>query len=71
MIWLDALLTKPGDSKGNMLDTLKMIRETYGSVEKFVVEHCRLTPEEVDRIRRNLVVDLEEGQEPVNLKAHV
>lgn len=46
-----------GARKDSMLATLAMIREKYGSVERYVVDQCRVTPAAVDRIRNNLVVD--------------
>jgi len=41
----------------NMLATLKMIRETYGSAEEYMIEKCGLTKEEVERIRKNMIVE--------------
>lgn len=49
-----------------MLGTLEFIRERYGSVEKYVVDHIGLSPESVERIRKNLIVDLAEGEEPLD-----
>lgn len=40
-----------------MIATLKMIKEQFGSAEGYVVEKCGLTKEEVEKIRKNLVVD--------------
>jgi hypothetical protein len=40
-----------------MLATLQMIREKFGGPEQYVIEKCGLTPEEVNRIRSNLVID--------------
>jgi hypothetical protein len=37
----------------NMLATLKMIRANFGSV----IEKCGLTKEEVEKIRKNLIVE--------------
>jgi hypothetical protein len=39
-----------------MLATLKMIREKYGGPEKYAIDKCGLTREDVDRIRSNLIV---------------
>ncbi|EGS22665.1 uncharacterized protein CTHT_0011380 [Thermochaetoides thermophila DSM 1495] len=47
--------------KENMLLTLRMIREKYGSVEKYVTEHLGISRESVEQIRRNLIVDVEES----------
>jgi CRISPR/Cas system type I-B associated protein Csh2 (Cas7 group RAMP superfamily) len=44
-----------------MLLTLRMIREKYGSVEKYVTEHLGISRESVEQIRRNLIVDVEES----------
>jgi hypothetical protein len=49
--------------KENMLATLAWIRETYGSVEKAVVELNMLTPEGIEQLRTNLVVDAKEGEQ--------
>ncbi|KAK4188988.1 tyrosine phosphatase [Podospora australis] len=54
----------------NMLGTLAHIRSTYGSVEDYVVNHVGLSPEDVRRIRENLIVDLAEGEEPVDWRRH-
>lgn len=40
-----------------MLATLKMIEEKFGGAEGYVVDKCGLTKEEVDMIRKNLVVE--------------
>jgi CRISPR/Cas system type I-B associated protein Csh2 (Cas7 group RAMP superfamily) len=40
-----------------MLATLKMIRETFGGAEGYVIEKCGLTQEEVEKIRKNLIVE--------------
>ncbi|KAK4443715.1 protein-tyrosine phosphatase-like protein [Podospora aff. communis PSN243] len=42
----------------NMLATLAMIREKYGSVESYVVDHCRVSRETVEQLRKNLVVNV-------------
>lgn len=54
----------------NMRDTLAMIRARWGGVEEFVVKECGLTTEEVGRIRQNLVVELGEGEKPVDWEEH-
>ncbi len=41
----------------NMLATLKMIREKFGGPEGYVIEKCGLTKEEVEKIRKNLIVE--------------
>jgi CRISPR/Cas system type I-B associated protein Csh2 (Cas7 group RAMP superfamily) len=40
-----------------MLATLKMIRANFGSAEEYVIEKCGLTKEEVEKIRKNLIVE--------------
>ena len=41
----------------NMIATLAMIRDTFGSVEQYVIEWCGLSLEEVDQVRKNLLVE--------------
>ena len=40
-----------------MLATLALLRKEYGSVESFVRDRCGLTQEEVEQIRRNLIME--------------
>jgi hypothetical protein len=40
-----------------MLATLKIIRESFGGPEVYMIERCGLTKEEVEKIRSNLVID--------------
>ncbi|KAM3066559.1 hypothetical protein ACMFMG_002273 [Clarireedia jacksonii] len=40
----------------NMLATLKMLKETFGGAEGYVTEKCGLTKEDVEKIRKNLVI---------------
>lgn len=51
-----------------MLLTLSLIRERYGSVEAYVVNHLGVPQTSVDRVREYLVVDLAEGEKPLNWK---
>jgi hypothetical protein len=46
-----------GARRESMLATLAMIREKYGSVESYVIDHCRISPAAVDQIRKNLIVE--------------
>lgn len=39
-----------------MMATLAMIREEWGSVEEYVVDECKLSPEVIARIRQKLLV---------------
>ncbi|KAL2255637.1 hypothetical protein VTK26DRAFT_2972 [Humicola hyalothermophila] len=52
-----------GARKENMLGTLIMIREKYGSVERYVTDHLGVSPAKIEQIRRNLIVDIAEGEE--------
>lgn len=51
----DMLLTKARAE--NMLATLKMLHEEFGGAESYVIEKCGLTIDEVERIRKNLIVE--------------
>lgn len=62
----DALIHR----KENMLATLAMIQEKYGSVERYLVEHCRLSPSAVEQIRQNLIVDADEATPPLDWESH-
>ncbi len=42
--------------KANMLATLKMLREKFGGAENYIIEKCGLSKEEVEKIRKNLIV---------------
>ncbi len=54
-----------------MLATLDVIRSTYGSVERYVIDQCRLSPEAVDQIRKNFITEANaEDQLPVDWEAH-
>ncbi|KLU90562.1 hypothetical protein MAPG_10414 [Magnaporthiopsis poae ATCC 64411] len=50
--------------KQTMLDTLAMLRDKYGSVERYVMEHCGLSAEAVERLRKNLLVDAASDDAP-------
>lgn len=45
----------------SMVGTLRMIREKWGGAESFVREKVGLSEEEVEAIRKNLVVGVGEG----------
>ncbi|KAK1758325.1 protein-tyrosine phosphatase-like protein [Echria macrotheca] len=74
---VDHLIPKLGDRaraermvtarKEYMLATLDMIRQRYGSPEKYLVQHCRVERETIERLRRNLIVETDstEGVEAV------
>ncbi|KAG7291498.1 hypothetical protein NEMBOFW57_001517 [Staphylotrichum longicolle] len=59
-----------GAAKENMLGTLALIRQQYGSVESYVVDHLGVSQAKVDQLRRNLVVDLAEGEEALDWRRH-
>ncbi|KAM7216666.1 putative tyrosine phosphatase [Rhypophila decipiens] len=50
--------TMVSSRKENMLATLQMMRQKYGSVEKYVVDHCKVSPDTVERLRKNLTVEV-------------
>ncbi|KAI9046900.1 hypothetical protein LZ554_008978 [Drepanopeziza brunnea f. sp. 'monogermtubi'] len=41
----------------SMMSTLKMIQEKFGGPEGYIMERCGLTKEEVEKIKRNLIVE--------------
>ncbi|KAM0816511.1 putative Tyrosine phosphatase [Seiridium cardinale] len=55
----------------NMIETLKKIREKWGSVEKCVVDLKFLAEDEIEYLRKNLIVDAssQEGS-PLDWEAH-
>jgi protein tyrosine/serine phosphatase len=55
--------------KENMIATLEIVRQTYGSVEQYVVHHCGLSKAQVEQLRRNLTVDAGDN-EPLDWKKH-
>ncbi|KAK2771309.1 tyrosine phosphatase [Colletotrichum kahawae] len=59
-----------GSRKENMLSTLELIRREYGSVESFVQTRCRLSPEAIEQIRKNLIVDVADGHRVVDWVSH-
>lgn len=54
----------------HMRATLAMVRARWGGVEEFVVAEGGLTPDEVARLRANLVVELGEGEAPLAWEEH-
>ncbi|KAJ9132370.1 Tyrosine phosphatase [Pleurostoma richardsiae] len=59
-----------GSRKKDMLATLAMIRERYGSVEGYVTSRCGLSPSDVEQLRRNLLVDVGSDKAPIDWKSH-
>lgn len=47
-----------GAREKNMLDMLRVLRQDFGSAEAFVREKCNLTEEDIEAVRRTLVVDV-------------
>lgn len=47
----------------NMRGTLRLVRERWGDAEGFVKKECGLAAAEVEAIRRNLVVDVDGGEQ--------
>ncbi|RDL41570.1 uncharacterized protein BP5553_01549 [Venustampulla echinocandica] len=41
----------------NMLATLKVIKEKFGGAERYMIENCGLTKDEVEKIKSNLIVE--------------
>ncbi|KAK5999065.1 Tyrosine-protein phosphatase-like protein [Cladobotryum mycophilum] len=41
----------------NMLATLQMIRQKYGSAEEYIVNECKLSPQDVARLRRTFMLN--------------
>lgn len=54
----------------SMMATLAMVRERWGGVEAFVRGQIGLREEEVEAIRKNLVVDVQDDGEVVDWKQH-
>jgi hypothetical protein len=48
----------------SMLATLKVIRDEYGSVEDYVLNECKLSPGEIAVLRRNFMVEPQNGFDP-------
>lgn len=46
-----------------MLATLKVLREEYGSVEEYVLNECKISPEDIAQLRRNFIVEPQNGQD--------
>jgi hypothetical protein len=46
-------------SRESMLGTLAMIRDTYGSAEGYLVDRCHVSRETLEKLRRNLVVEVD------------
>jgi protein tyrosine/serine phosphatase len=53
-----------------MMGTLALIRREYGGVEGFVKGRCGLSDEEIERVRRNLVVEVGGDHLPVDWEEH-
>lgn len=53
-----------------MIKSLEYIANTYGSVEKYVVDNCGVSPEHVKRLRQNLTVDVSATEPVVDWREH-
>jgi hypothetical protein len=51
-----------------MLAVLQMIRLEYQSVEKFLMEKCRMSNESLSRIRKNLLITASADSEAVEVR---
>jgi hypothetical protein len=51
-----------GAKPENMLAALEALRKQHGSVEEYVVKNCGLTVEDLEQIRKNLIVPEESRQ---------
>lgn len=54
----------------SMRGTLRMIRERWGGVEGYVRDAVGLSADEVDAVRRNLVVEVVDGLEVLKWEEH-
>ena len=50
--------------------TLAMIKEKYGSAERFLIDRQQLQPFEIEQIRQNLVVDAGKDSPILDWQAH-
>lgn len=53
-----------------MIKSLEMIRDTYGSAEQYVVDHCKVSPAHVEQLRRNLTVDVSAAEPVLDWREH-
>ncbi|KAK4125154.1 hypothetical protein N657DRAFT_679931 [Parathielavia appendiculata] len=53
-----------------MLQTLKFLRKEYGSVEDYVLDKLHISQATVEQLRKNLVVDLAEGEKALDWRSH-
>ncbi|KAK4148939.1 tyrosine phosphatase family-domain-containing protein [Chaetomidium leptoderma] len=56
--------------KESMLHTLAMISHQYGGAEGYIVNHLGVSQATVAQIRKNLIVDLAEGEVPLDWRSH-
>ncbi|KAK0655123.1 protein-tyrosine phosphatase-like protein [Cercophora newfieldiana] len=57
-------------SKETMMGTLAMVREKYGSVERYVVDQCRVSPETIQQLRKNLIVNVSDASGTIDWRSH-
>lgn len=53
----EGLLNMLSARKVNMLSSLKMIREKYGNAEGYMINACGVSKEDVEKIRKNMIVE--------------
>lgn len=46
-----------------MLATLKVMREEYGSIEEYVLNQCKISPQDIAQLRRNFIVEAQNGHD--------
>lgn len=57
--------------KEYMIATLKMMRTKYGDAETYLVDHCRIERHLIERVRRNLVVEIDPTEDgPIDWESH-
>ncbi|KAH8884222.1 hypothetical protein GQ53DRAFT_752274 [Thozetella sp. PMI_491] len=68
----EAALNMLSARKESMIASLGEIRKTYGSVERYIIDQCRLSPDDLEQIRKNLIVDCntDGGQVQVDWETH-
>lgn len=54
-----------------MRATLTMLRAKYGSVERYATECCGMSTEALQRLRKNILVDVgSSGEQPLDWRKH-
>lgn len=50
----DGVRNMVGSKKENMIATLEMFKREFGTPERYMKEHCGISEEEIERLRKNL-----------------